>query len=180
LCPTRYSRQRGAFIDDRARGASSVDGTYDSEVIFDPDSDPDPTALAAAAAAQDKLAARLADLTREMRAREANAPSAALAAAAGARADAAADAERRCTAAARSFQTLQARTEQAALQQQPRTAAAGGGKGGEEADIADATAPPCEFDPPRGLFLARPDGADEELTLLNSVALMSIIVNYSH
>ena len=41
-----------------------------------------------------------------------------------------------------------------ALQQQKRTAAAAGGEEGEE-DGADAVEPPCEFDPPLGLFLAR-------------------------
>jgi len=44
--------------------------------------------------------------------------------------------------------------ERMALQQQKRTAAAAGGEEGEE-DGADAVEPPCEFDPPLGLFLAR-------------------------
>ena len=81
--------------------------------------DADPAALAAAAAAHRALAARLTDLVHELRALEADVPSAGFAAAVGARADA----ERRRAAATCSFTILQARAGRAARRQQQRKAA---------------------------------------------------------
>ena len=79
----------------------------------------DPAALSAAAVAHGKLAERLSDLVHELRALEADAPSADLAAAVSARADA----ERRHAAATRSFTNLQAWARRAAFRQQQRNAA---------------------------------------------------------
>ena len=135
--------------DERSPHADGDDGAADTSDAAD---DADPAALAAAAAAHGELWARLVDLVRELRALAADTPPAG-AGAAGARADA----ERRCAAAARSFHNLQARAERVALRQQQRTAAAAVG----EEDGADAAAPPCEFDLPLGLFLARLDSEED-------------------
>ena len=174
---------------ERGPHADGDNGAADASDAAD---NTDPAALSAAAVAHGKLAQRLSNLVHELRALEADAPSAEETRRRG---RARADAERRHAAAARSFTNLQARAgraafrqqqrkaaataacddaqtlptpsiglaaavsaravaERMALQQQKRTAAAAGGEEGEE-DGADAVEPPCEFDPPLGLFLAR-------------------------
>ena len=100
---------------------SPHDADGDNGALEAPDAadDANPAVLAAAAAVHGALAAWRADLVRRLRALEADAPSAGLAAAVAARADA----ERRHAAAVRSFTSLQARAEQAASRQQQRKAA---------------------------------------------------------
>jgi hypothetical protein len=119
LWPTRYSRARGAFVD--ATVALDDDhATVVAAAAADAGLDEDPAALEAAAAAHGELAARLADIVRELRAdlEAADAPASAGETAA----SALANAERRHAYATRSCHHLQARVERSALRRQQRAA----------------------------------------------------------